>query len=73
MRYNLFTFGLGTRKCLGQYFAEQVVKLCVISLLDFYDIRVVHPPDGAQSGQNKTWIPASDMHLTLTKREQVMK
>ncbi|QGA13934.1 hypothetical protein EYB26_001586 [Talaromyces marneffei] len=69
MRYNLFTFGFGTRKCLGQYFAEAVVKLCVINLLDFYDIRVVHPSDGAQSGQNKTWIPASDMRLTLTKRD----
>lgn len=69
MRYNLFTFGFGTRKCLGQYFAEAVIKLCVINLLDFYDIRVVPPSDDAQSRQNKTWIPASNMSLTLTKIE----
>ncbi|KUL82974.1 hypothetical protein ZTR_10297 [Talaromyces verruculosus] len=69
MRYNLFTFGFGTRKCLGQYFAEAVVKLCVINLLDFYDIRVVPPSDDAQSGQNKTWIPASNMRLTFTNIE----
>lgn len=70
MRYNLFTFGFGTRKCLGQYFAEAVIKLCVISLLDFYDIRVVSPTDDAQFEQNKTWIPASNIHLMLTNRNE---
>ncbi|KAJ6101986.1 hypothetical protein N7486_004413 [Penicillium sp. IBT 16267x] len=68
LRYNIFTFGFGTRKCLGQHFAETMVKLFVCHLLDCYEIRL--PEEEAGKDENsppsvETWVPVSDARIIL--------
>lgn len=69
LRYNLFAFGFGTRKCLGQYFAEAMIKIFVIYLLDQYELRL--PLSERRNGEYKvdssTWVPISNVKLVLEK------
>ncbi|KAJ5488072.1 Cytochrome P450 E-class group I [Penicillium expansum] len=67
LRYNLFTFGFGSRKCLGKHFAEAMVKTFVAELLSRYEIRI---PNTAADGQDikerkATWVPISDIEIML--------
>ncbi|KAJ5904232.1 hypothetical protein N7504_006615 [Penicillium tannophilum] len=68
LRYNLFTFGLGTRKCLGQHFAEAMLKQFVYQLVARYEVELsgveARKAWGSQPIQD-TWVPISDARLVL--------
>jgi cytochrome P450 len=73
LRYNLFTFGFGSRKCLGQRFAEIMIKQFVCQLLNDYEIRLPETNRGNDLDQNSTrdtWVPISDLRVTLTQIRQ---
>ncbi|KAM3539334.1 hypothetical protein ARSEF1564_007754 [Beauveria bassiana] len=71
LRYNLFTFGFGTRKCLGSHLAELMMKLFIVHLLNRYSLRM---PPGAQSGGKdtlqETWVPIPDKEVVFERREK---
>ncbi|OCK86108.1 cytochrome P450 [Lepidopterella palustris CBS 459.81] len=69
LRYNLFAFGFGTRKCLGMHFAETMVKVFVVHLLDQYEL---HLPSSEQNAEEykvgrDTWVPTANVEVVLTK------
>ena len=67
LRYNLFTFGFGARKCLGQHDAERAVKALVLHLIDRYDVGL--RPGEHKNGDYKTeegnWVPLANVELEL--------
>lgn len=69
LRYNLFAFGFGPRKCLGQYFAEAMVKNFVVHLLDQYEVHIPlsESRDGEYKSHRDTWVPISNVKLVLSK------
>ncbi|KAF2815493.1 cytochrome P450 [Mytilinidion resinicola] len=71
LRYNFFAFGFGTRKCLGQHFAESMLKTFVVHLLDHYTVSIPSPSKHSGSGDydltRDSWVPTSNVHLILTK------
>ena len=67
LRYNLFAFGFGTRKCLGQHDAERAVKALVYQLVDRFELRV---RSGKREGgdykvEERNWVPLADVTLDL--------
>ncbi|EHK21724.1 uncharacterized protein TRIVIDRAFT_191958 [Trichoderma virens Gv29-8] len=69
LRYNLFTFGFGSRKCLGQHFAEAMMKQFLCKLLEGYELTL--PETEIRKGTEEkfsrdTWVPISDLRVTLT-------
>ncbi|KAL4949376.1 cytochrome P450 [Aspergillus filifer] len=69
LRYNLFAFGFGSRKCLGQHFGEAMMKSVACQLLAQYDLGM--PFDGNKTDLDSahlkdTWVPISDVEITLT-------
>ncbi|KXX75965.1 Cholesterol 24-hydroxylase [Madurella mycetomatis] len=71
LRYNLHSFGIGSRKCMGQYVAGHIVKSLVLHLFDKYEVSVLQ---GHQGGDNydvdkSSWTPKAAASLQLTKRE----
>ncbi|KAF3388836.1 Cytochrome P450 monooxygenase roqR, partial [Penicillium rolfsii] len=69
LRYNLFSFGFGSRKCLGQHFAEAMMKSVACQLLAQYGLGL--PIEGKtphlnSAHRNDTWVPISDVEITLT-------
>ncbi|GFF56480.1 cytochrome P450 734A1 [Aspergillus udagawae] len=71
LRYNLYTFGFGTRKCIGQHFGEAIMKQFVCCLLSRYELRLPETEKAASSGYKNvknTWVPISDARLVLTPR-----
>ncbi|OKL56662.1 hypothetical protein UA08_08295 [Talaromyces atroroseus] len=73
LRYNLFTFGFGSRKCLGQHFAEAMMKAFICQLLVQYEIGlpITDNKAGIDSGTHRkdTWVPISNIHITLSSLE----
>lgn len=69
LRYNLFAFGMGSRKCLGSHFAEMMMKYFVIHLLDLYSLDI---PVGKKAKKEDTsmdtWVPIPDMEIILRRR-----
>lgn len=65
LRYNLFTFGFGSRKCLGKHFAEAIMKVFVCELVSRYEIRAVdkYQSESAQEKATATWVPVSDIKI----------
>ncbi|KAG6039050.1 hypothetical protein E4U19_007548 [Claviceps sp. Clav32 group G5] len=72
LRYNLFTFGMGTRKCLGSHFAEMMMKYFAMHLLNRFSLHI--PVEkGRSEAQTEdtsmsTWVPISDKEVALQKR-----
>ncbi|KAK4153858.1 cytochrome P450 [Chaetomidium leptoderma] len=70
LRYNLFSFGFGTRKCLGQRFGEVMLKLFVIHLLGRYDISLT---PAARADLDKVgrdnWVPIPEADVFFTERK----
>ncbi|KAJ5409554.1 Cytochrome P450 E-class group I [Penicillium crustosum] len=67
LRYNLFTFGFGSRKCLGKHFAEAMVKTFVAGLLSRYEIRIENTAaDDRDKVRKITWVPLSDIEVRMT-------
>ncbi|KKK25539.1 hypothetical protein P175DRAFT_0512147 [Aspergillus ochraceoroseus IBT 24754] len=68
LRYNLFSFGFGTRKCLGQHFAEAMMKLFICQLLSRYQIglpRTEKQKDGDYKTSKDAWVPIADVEVNL--------
>ncbi|KXJ85037.1 cytochrome P450 [Microdochium bolleyi] len=67
LRYNLFVFGLGTRKCLGQYFGELMIKTFVVRLLERYTMTGLGGPQQAEvsGGSKDSWVPLSNVQIHL--------
>ncbi|KAF2121668.1 cytochrome P450 monooxygenase GliC2 [Lophiotrema nucula] len=70
LRYNLHSFGIGSRKCMGQYVASHIVKALVLHLFREYNVVLA---DGAQAGgsydvDKSGWTPKAGGYLQLTKR-----
>lgn len=70
LRYNLHSFGIGSRKCMGQYVAGHILKSLVVHLFDTYEVSLLGAGK-ARAGQetNKnSWTPKAEESLLLTKR-----
>ncbi|KAF2501669.1 cytochrome P450 [Lophium mytilinum] len=71
LRYNFFAFGFGTRKCLGQHFAESMLKTFVAHLLDKYTVSMSSSSKPSNAGDydltRDSWVPTSNVHLILSK------
>lgn len=67
LRYNLFTFGFGSRKCLGKHFAEAMMKGFVCELISQYEIRVSDKSqlDTTTDKAQATWVPVSGIKIAL--------
>ena len=68
LRYNLFAFGFGSRKCLGQYLAEAMMKSFICQLLSRYSLElpVVKEKVDKDSTHQDTWVPISYAHIKLS-------
>ncbi|KAJ8122072.1 hypothetical protein ONZ43_g1644 [Nemania bipapillata] len=73
LRYNLHSFGIGSRKCMGQFVASHIVKSLVLHLFRAYDIDVLKgskEQEGDSYNVDKaSWTPKADVLLKLTKRD----
>ncbi|CEJ81071.1 hypothetical protein VHEMI01221 [[Torrubiella] hemipterigena] len=71
LRYNLHSFGIGSRKCMGQYVAGHIVKSLALHLFDQYEVQVMDAgkKDPAQNVDKSNWTPKADSPLRLTKRD----
>nr|BAZ95825.1 P450 cpaC [Curvularia pallescens] len=75
LRYNLHSFGIGSRKCMGQFVAGHIVKSLVAHLFDSFEVEPVEEKgkEGASGGADMgNWTPKSDALLRLTSRESVL-
>ncbi|KAF4633879.1 hypothetical protein G7Y89_g4249 [Cudoniella acicularis] len=68
LRYNLFTFGFGLRKCLGQYEGEVLVKAFVAEFFAKYTatISLKGGKDHNQVRVGENWIPPADVEIKLS-------
>ncbi|MCJ1446796.1 MAG: hypothetical protein MMC23_007303 [Stictis urceolatum] len=70
LRYNLFTFGFGVRKCLGQHDAELLIKSFMFEMLQQYDLSLTSSGmdlDGSQSN----WVPVANLAVRLQRRDSL--
>ncbi|KAF3766641.1 cytochrome P450 monooxygenase GliC2 [Cryphonectria parasitica EP155] len=71
LRYNLHSFGIGSRKCMGQYVAGHILKSLVVHLFDTYEVSLLEgnqPRTGHETNKN-SWTPKAEGSLLLTKRD----
>lgn len=71
LRYNLFAFGFGTRKCLGQYLGEAMTKVYLVTVLQKYALELSQSDKekGFEEASNgHTWVPLSDLRVSLVHR-----
>ncbi|KAI9149055.1 Cytochrome P450 monooxygenase tcpC [Paramyrothecium foliicola] len=64
LRYNLFSFGFGSRKCLGQHFGEMMLKLFLCRVVHDYDMKLseAEKQKGLHEKAGKdTWVPITDL------------
>ncbi|KAI0469850.1 cytochrome P450 monooxygenase GliC2 [Xylariaceae sp. FL0804] len=71
LRHNFHVFGIGSRKCMGQYVAGHIAKAVVAHLFEKYEVEV---SDGRKAGDaydtdKSSWTPKADASLTLTRRD----
>ncbi|KAI1824155.1 cytochrome P450 monooxygenase GliC2 [Xylaria intraflava] len=72
LRYNLHSFGIGSRKCMGQFTAGHIAKSLAVHLFREYDVTV---PKGGQGGgsyavDKTSWTPKADVLLELARRQK---
>lgn len=65
----MFAFGFGTRKCLGQHFAETSIKTLVVHLVAQYELSVSQSQinEAKHKVGSSNWIPLADVKLNLAK------
>ncbi|KAK0387750.1 hypothetical protein NLU13_3995 [Sarocladium strictum] len=71
LRYNLFAFGFGTRKCLGQYLGEAMTKVYLVTVLQKYALELFQSDKekGFEEASNgHTWVPLSDVRVSLVHK-----
>jgi cytochrome P450 len=72
LRYNLHSFGIGSRKCMGQFVAGHIVKSLVVYLFDRFEVQPIEKERNSSAGKNMgSWTPKSDALLRFTRREGV--
>ncbi|KAI0111118.1 cytochrome P450 monooxygenase GliC2 [Nemania sp. FL0031] len=73
LRYNLHSFGIGSRKCMGQFVAGHIVKSLIVHLFREYDVNVLKSSqdnEGDSYNVDKaSWTPKADVLLKLTRRD----
>ncbi|KAL8882139.1 MAG: hypothetical protein Q9198_000811 [Flavoplaca austrocitrina] len=71
LRYNLHSFGIGSRQCMGQYIAGHIVKSLVVHLFDGYEVSVLKGHQGGNSYDidKSSWTPKADASLQLTAQK----
>ncbi|KZF23923.1 cytochrome P450 [Xylona heveae TC161] len=71
LRYNLFTFGFGTRKCLGQHFADSMMKAFLFHLVSQYKISQSSSAlaEKVADDSKTSWTPISDVKIDLQRIE----
>ena len=71
LRYNLFTFGFGTRKCLGQHEAEVLIKTIIAQLVVWYDLTLGASTEGTERVvvEEGNWVPVANIELELRERQ----
>ncbi|QKX59052.1 uncharacterized protein TRUGW13939_06182 [Talaromyces rugulosus] len=69
LRYNLYVFGFGHRKCLGQYLAGHMVKAIIVHLFSQHEVRIKNGRIGEDDYQidKHTWVPVADVNVELSK------
>ncbi|KAI0172764.1 cytochrome P450 monooxygenase GliC2 [Hypoxylon sp. FL1284] len=72
LRYNLHSFGIGSRKCMGQYIAGHIVKSLVVHLFDKYEVGLLEAGKTSAGSDKNSWTPKAEALLQLTKREGVL-
>jgi gliotoxin/aspirochlorine/mycotoxins biosynthesis cytochrome P450 monooxygenase len=70
LRYNLFTFGYGHRKCLGQHVAEKMIHCLIFHLFNQYDINVLpnQSMHGSFKADKSSWIGLLDVDLEMRSK-----
>ncbi|MCJ1286803.1 hypothetical protein MMC26_006149 [Xylographa opegraphella] len=72
LRYNLHSFGIGSRKCMGQYVATHIVKALVLHLFKEYEVVVSKERKGGDDSYDvdkSSWTPKAGVCLRLTRRQ----
>ncbi|KAH7064491.1 cytochrome P450 monooxygenase GliC2 [Paraphoma chrysanthemicola] len=65
LRYNVHSFGIGSRKCMGQYVATHIVKALVLHLFTTYEVKLA---DENEIKVDKSgWTPKAGGFLKLTR------
>lgn len=69
LRYNLYVFGFGYRKCLGQYLAGHMVKAIMVQLFSQHEVRIKDGRSGKDDYRidKNTWVPVADVTVELSK------
>ncbi|KAK8162603.1 cytochrome P450 monooxygenase GliC2 [Phyllosticta citrichinensis] len=70
LRYNLYTFGYGSRKCMGQFFADKQLRSVLMHLYDNYEVLTKDDSkvEGAFKTDKSTWVGMFDVELLLKER-----
>ncbi|KAK8187538.1 cytochrome P450 monooxygenase GliC2 [Phyllosticta capitalensis] len=70
LRYNLYTFGYGSRKCMGQFFADKQLRSVLMHLYDNYEVLCKDDSkvEGAFKTDKSTWVGMFDVELVLNER-----
>ncbi|KAF1973005.1 putative cytochrome P450 monooxygenase GliC-like protein [Bimuria novae-zelandiae CBS 107.79] len=66
LRYNVHSFGIGSRKCMGQYVATHIVKALVLHLFSVYEVRLAD--EGAVKVDKSAWTPKAGGFLRLPRK-----
>lgn len=68
LRYNLFTFGFGTRKCLGSHLGELMTKAFMLELIRTYRLKVPSDGEGDIDATSKeAWVPISAQEVVFER------
>ena len=68
LRYNLHSFGIGSRKCMGQYTAGHIVKALGVHLFKQYDVTLADETQEGYDVEKSSWTPKASARLRLTKK-----
>ncbi|KAI1194822.1 cytochrome P450 monooxygenase GliC2 [Nemania serpens] len=71
LRYNLHSFGIGSRRCIGQYVASHIAKALLLHLHLEYEVVMLDSKqkgDGAHGVDKTSWTPKENATLHLTKK-----
>ncbi|EED13062.1 cytochrome P450 monooxigenase GliC-like, putative [Talaromyces stipitatus ATCC 10500] len=69
LRYNLYVFGFGHRKCLGQYLAGHMVKAIMVHLFAQHEVIIKNGRSGKDDYMidKNTWVPVANVTIELSK------
>ncbi|ORY13909.1 cytochrome P450 [Clohesyomyces aquaticus] len=67
LKWNFFTYGFGTRQCLGKYIADYIIKMFLILLIQKYEW-TPHGNDTLRHEGGSAWASMSGIHIVLIPR-----